>query len=146
MFQYSHELSVWVANKYKRLFKVKSCYENVFRLTTDVPELRSTDINVLFCYVPGAAGYHYRHVFCLYQGQIIEPLLHLNMQDKDLKAILPIQLMDKHEYFSLLVDDGQYDLRQSLMDNEVKVFNGNRINLNPVDLSDLIYRKEFHHK
>lgn len=137
--KYNHELSEWAASKYKHLFEVKQCYENVFRLATEVPELQpQSKLSILFCYMPGAAGFHYRHAFCLYDAQIVEPLLHLNMETKNLNDIVPIKLMDTHEYFRLLISDGRYDLWKALRDDGIRAFNSSSMILNPVDLSDLV--------
>lgn len=140
MFQYSQSLSERIANKYGHLFEKRQCYENVFKLaTSNITELNpSSKLSILFCYMPGAADFHYRHAFCLYDGMIVEPLLHLNMQDKDLNSIVPIRLINMQEYYSLLVADGRYDLWNVLLKDNIQAFNNSKINLNPVDLTDLV--------
>lgn len=140
MLQYSQSLSERIVNKYGHLFEKRQCYENVFKLaTSNIAELNpSSKLSVLFCYMPGAAGFHYRHAFCLYDSMIVEPLLHLNMQAKDLNSIVPIRLMDMQEYYSMLVADGKYDLWNVLQKDNIRAFNDNKINLNPVDLADLV--------
>lgn len=137
--KYNRELSEWAAKEYGHLFEIKGCYENVFRLATDVPELRPvSQLNILFCYMLGAGGFHYRHAFCLYDGQIVEPLLHLNMAEKNLDAIVPIKQMDMKEYHRLLLADGRYDLWNALQADGIQAFNANRMELNPVDLADIV--------
>jgi len=139
MFQYSQELSEKIADKYKHLFEIKGCYENVFKLVNEVEELKPfSKLSVLFCYMPGAAGFYYRHAFCLYNNMIVEPLLHLNMKEKNLDDIVPIKLMAANEYIDLLLADGRYDLASVLKDDDIRAYNGSEIPLNPVDLSDLV--------
>jgi hypothetical protein len=139
MHQYSQSLSEKIAHKYARLFAKKQCYENVFKLVTEVSELKpSSKLCVLFCYIPGAAGFYYRHVFCLYDGMIVEPLLHLNMKEKNLNDIVPIKRMTVKEYSGMILSDGKYDLSDVLRDDEIRAFNNSGISLNPVDLSNLV--------
>ena len=133
-----------VANKYKYLFKVNGCYENVFKLLTKVPDIQpSTDLKILFCYVPDEEDcLYYRHAFCLYKGQIVEPLLHLNISAKDLNAIVLIRLLEIDEYYRLLLEDGRYDLWCALSFDGIQAYRNSKINLNPFDSSNLHFHRQ----
>lgn len=140
MHQYFQSLSEKIAHKYARLFEKRQCYENVFKLVTgNIEELKPpSKLSVLFCYIPGAAGLYYRHALCLYNNRIVEPLLYLNMEEKDPADIVPIRLMTEREYLDLILADGKYDLSDVLRDDDIRAFNSSSIPLNPVDLSNMV--------
>lgn len=97
-------------------------------------------MRILFCYAFNKYFY-YRHVFCVFQGEIIEPLEHI-AQEIDIHRIITIKELSADEYYALIAADERYDLFPSLYNDEVQIFNDNKAlmhELNPVDMNALVF-------
>jgi hypothetical protein len=142
VFGYNKGLSVAIANMYPELFRKNGCYQNVYNLLTEVAEIDLRHVQVLFCYLPGRRqeDFYVRHVFLLYNGEIVEPLLHLALEKRVLSNIVIIKSLSPREYLNLLLVEEVFDLFDSLLEDELKVFYESKISLNPIDLSELIRR------
>lgn len=129
MYLYNHDLSVTLAEKYPDKISERACYDNVYHLTTDfIEELQpASELRILFCYRQGPDGFYYRHVFCMFKGELVEPLTYLDMSDSNLKRIIPIRELSFSEYLDLMVKDEETSLRNSLYDDDLRVVKEARI-------------------
>lgn len=144
MYAYNPQLSVLLSQKYSSKFQERACYDNVYQLITDYfEELQpSSKLRVLFCYRLGSDDIYYRHVFCVFDGQLVEPLLYLDMSDYNRERIVPVKELSYLEYLNLLVKDEQTSLRDSLYQDELEAVRNSGIfrSMGAYDLSQL-YRE-----
>lgn len=144
MYAYDQRLSLILAAKYPQLFEEQACYNNVYHLVSEyLEELRPRDkLRVLFCYRQGPDSRYYRHVFAVFDGKLIEPLLYLDMSEKNRSSIIPIKDMSVKEYLDYLFEEAETQLRDSLYQDDLDVVKKHGIfkTLNPYDLARL-YRE-----
>lgn len=144
MYAYDQRLSLILATKYPQLFEEQACYNNVYHLVSEyLEELRPRDkLRVLFCYRRGPDSRYYRHVFAVFDGKLIEPLLYLDMSEKNRSSIIPIKDMSVKEYLDYLFEEAETQLRDSLYQDDLDVVKKHGIfkALNPYDLARL-YRE-----
>lgn len=144
MYAYDQRLSLILAAKYPQLFEEQACYNNVYHLVSEyLEELRPRDqLRILFCYRQGPDGRYYRHVFAIFDGKLVEPLLFLDMSDKNRATIIPIKEMSVNEYLDYLCQEAETQLRDSLYQDDLDVVKKHGIfkTLNPYDLARL-YRE-----
>lgn len=140
MYKINLELSNHLANKYKNKFKAKECYQNVFKLITEVSELGAKkDVKVLYCYAHNGYFY-YRHAFCLFRNEIIEPLKNV-IKYLNVSYIIQFAKLNINSYFSFIITDQRYDLIPSLYLKEIETINKHKDQmkaLNPIDMSYLV--------
>lgn len=131
----NEEISKFIEEHYGDMFEPHGCYENVFKLITDdVPELSGNNMKALFCYAYYSIFY-YRHVFCMLEGEIIEPPRNVR-EGLELSKLIPISELMFKEYTALIQKDKLYDLSLSLFPQEIKIINENNkqmAEINPVD-------------
>lgn len=144
MYAYNKQLSLTLARKYPNLFEERACYNNVYNMVFEyLEELRPREnLRVLFCYRQGPDHRYYRHVFCLFNGELLEPLTYLDMSEANRHTIIPIRELSVPEYLDLLVKERETMLRDTLYQDDLAVVNENGIfaMLNPYDLA-MLYRK-----
>lgn len=144
MYAYHQQLSVIISEKYKEYFAEQACYDNVYHMVMEwMEELTPREkLRVLFCYRQGQDGRFYRHAFCLFDGQLIEPLLYLDMSEENRSSIVPIREMSIQEYLEMLCLEENTALRDTLYQYELDAVKQYGIfeRLNPLDLSNL-YRE-----
>ena len=144
MYGYDQRLSLILSSKYPDLFEEQACYNNVYHIVTEyLEELRPREkLRVLFCYRMGPDGRYYRHAFTLFDGQLIEPLLYLDMSEENRRSIIPIKEMSVKEYLDFLFEEAETQLRDSLYQLDLDVVKRHSIFriLNPFDLAKL-YRE-----
>ena len=144
MYAYDPRLSIILAKKYPHLFEEQACYNNVYHIVSEyLDELRPRDkLRVLFCYRQGPDERYYRHVFAIFDGKLVEPLLFLDMSDKNRATIIPIKEMSVNEYLDYLCQEAETQLRDSLYQYDLDVVKKHGIfkMLNPFDLAKL-YRE-----
>lgn len=140
-YKYNQELSEALAKKYARKIKQRQCYENVYKLVSGcTPELKGKEVNVLFCFMPSKrlGGTYFRHTFAVVDGQIIEPLSYIDMDEID--KLVPIIEWDFCNYNKALLEDGKFDCMSVLFKREVSVLNESKIILNPLEMSSMVNR------
>ncbi len=130
MYAYSKRLSDLIARKYQAFIHEQRCYDNVFHLLTErIPELYPlSKVSVLFCYYKGADSRYYRHVFILYDNELVEPLPYVNMNEENRSSLVPIRLIPSIEdYFQMVRKDGNSSLANVLYEDEIKAVNQAKI-------------------
>ena len=141
---YSEDLSKLIYKKHKKHIKAKLCYNNTFWIATNFPFENPEKVKILFCYLGNSDdndSWYIRHAFCVYDGQIIEPLPNIIVNDDVISDIVPIAFLDMDEYLDfLLEEDGLPALPKSLLQSDIDAYNNSDINLNPIDLTDIIVR------
>lgn len=142
MLTYNRALSVKLAKRLGGMIEVKRCYDNVYKVLTEAMDILPdrSKTRILFCYLPTAGNLYVRHVMVVYDGQLVEPLLHIDLEKREVERIIPIRELSFDEYFSLLLKEGKSDLEQALLNDELEVFNVGNFTLNPIDLGGLITR------
>lgn len=140
MLFYDAELSRDMAEMLGPKLQAKNCYEHAYYIAdycaSHLPDPEK--VEVLFCYVTFHGGIYVRHAFCLYGDSVIEPLERLEADKVDYSSIAVIRRLDMKTYRGLLLDEQIFALCNSLRDDEVRVVNEVRIDLNVLDLIDLI--------
>lgn len=138
--EYSDVLSQMVQEYYPQYSKKHGCYENVYNMLSVVKELRRYHLQAMFCYIT-LGGQAVRHVFCIADGTIVEPLqLHWPDSLEELNHIAVIRLLEREQYLDMVNCYGYYDLYEPLLKYEILTLKQNRIKLNPVDLATLTAR------
>ena len=130
MYAYSKGLSDLIARKYQAFIHEQRCYDNVFYLLTEqIPELSPlSKVSILFCYYKGADSRYYRHVFILYDNELVEPLPYVNMNEENRSSLVPIRLIPSIEdYFQMVRKDGNSSLANVLYEDEIKAVNQAKI-------------------
>lgn len=140
-YKFNRELSEKLSKKYARKIKQRQCYENVYILVSDrIPELIGKKVSVLFCFMPSKrmVGMYFRHAFMVVDGEIIEPLSYIDMDELD--KLVPIVEWDFWKYNEALLEDGKFDCWSILFEKEVAVLNESKIILNPIEMSSMVNR------
>ena len=134
------ELSMLLETQYGELFKIRSCYKNVFEIMTDyIPVLSHKDVRVLFCYAYNGS-YYYRHAFCVCKGELIEPLGKVR-ENLMVEKTIPICELDFNDYIKLILREERYDLFSSLFAHNIRAINKNKKQmkqLNPIEANDIV--------
>lgn len=139
-YTYNAKLSKELAEKYPREIEKNQCYSNVYRVLSAFPrELEFNKTEVLFCYLP-CPGYYVRHAFILYDDQIVEPLLHLDVQQR-LQGIVTIERLSWGAYIEATAREGNADLFHDLNQEDIEAYEDSGIDLNYEDIKRIYMAK-----